>query len=67
LLALALLGLGAMLTVGITISVGRHRCADLCAEREYAFKEYTPGGRFGTRPPVCTCSKGGATIEVPMR
>ena len=67
LLVIALIGAAAAIAVAITMSVGRHHCADLCLEREYAFKDYAPASRFGTRPPVCTCSKGGVPIEVPMR
>jgi hypothetical protein len=67
LLGLVVLVFVAMIALGIAISVGRHRCADLCTEREYAFKDYAPAGRFGTRPPVCTCSKEGVSIEMPMR
>jgi hypothetical protein len=67
LLVIALIGAAAAIAVGMSISVGRHHCADLCFEREYAFKDYAPASRFGTKPAVCTCSKGGAPVEVPMR
>ena len=66
LLAIAVVGLAAMIAVSIAMSVDRHRCADLCAEREYAFKDYAPAGRFGAKPAVCTCSKEGVIIKLPM-
>lgn len=67
LLAIVVVALAAVIAQGMVISVERRRCADLCAEREYAFKGYAPAGRFGTRPAVCTCSKQGLPVEVPMR
>ena len=67
LLVIVLIGAAAAITVAMSISVGRRHCADLCIEREYTFKDYSPASRFGTRPPVCTCSKEGAPVEVPMR
>ena len=66
-LGVVLIVMVATVTVGVFISAGRHRCADTCAVYQYAFKEYTAASRFGTRPAVCTCSKDGASVEVPLR
>lgn len=67
LLGIAVLGFAAVIVMGTAVSAGRQRCSRLCAEREYAFKDYTPAGRFGTGPAVCTCVKDGVPIQVPMR
>lgn len=66
-LAIAVAGLSAIVALGLSISFARHRCADLCGEREYAFKDYAQGGRFGTGPGVCTCIKEGVVLKLPMR
>ena len=55
------------MALGVSISVGRRHCAEVCAERQYSFKEYVAPGRFGNKPEVCTCSKDGAPVEVPLR
>lgn len=66
-LGLILIAMVAVIAVGVSISVGRHRCAEACAEYQYAFMEYKAASRFGTKPAVCTCSKDGASVEVPLR
>ena len=67
LLGIAVIGLAAISAAGILISVGRHHCADLCIDREHAFKDYAPASWFGTQPAVCTCIKEGVVLKLPMR
>ena len=67
LLVIALIGAAAATAVAITISVGRHHCADLCIDREYVFKDYAPASWFGRQPAVCTCIKEGVVLKLPMR
>jgi uncharacterized membrane protein YraQ (UPF0718 family) len=66
-LGIVLAALVAVIAQGVSISMGRHQCAEACAERQYAFKEYTAASRFGTKPAVCTCARDGGSVEVPMR